>query len=184
LAPAAPPALLTYHPGNERSTRVPSDSPTGGDASSAPREAAKAGGGRTKMTPETTLGTALLAYAGANGLAGLFMLTFPRALWVSIGGADPLYEKAYAATRMMGAMMVILALAALLIIRKPAHQSTPVTLLCLEETLVAVAAVLNAVADKVPTDGWFDWLLALGSIALAGFMWWARILGRKALKGA
>ena len=43
---------------------------------------------RVKMTPEATLGTALLAYAGLNGLAGLFMLTFPRALWVSIGGAD------------------------------------------------------------------------------------------------
>ena len=93
------------------------------------------------MTPEATLGTALLAYAGANGLVGLFMLTFPRALWVSIGGADPLYEKAYASTRAAGAMMVTLAIAALLVIRKPARQSTLVTLLCLEETLVAVATV-------------------------------------------
>jgi len=38
------------------------------------------------------------------------------------------------------------------------------------------------VGDKVPTDVWFDWLIALGSIALAAFMWWARIVGRKALK--
>ena len=108
------------------------------------------------MTPEATLGTALLAFSGANGLAGLFMLTFPRALWVSIGGADPLYEKAYSATRMMGAMMVVLAIAALIVIRKPARQSTLVTLLCLEETLVAAAAVINATGDKVPTDVWFD----------------------------
>lgn len=139
---------------------------------------------RSRMTPEATLGTALLAFAGANGLAGLFMLTFPRALWVSIGGADPLYEKAYASTRAMGAMMLVLAIAALLIIRKPARQSTLVTLLCLEETLVAAATFVNAAFDKVPTDVWFDWLLALGSIALAGFMWWARIVGRKALKEA
>jgi len=143
-----------------------------------------AGRPRVKMTPETTLGTALLAFAGANGLAGLFMLTFPRALWVSIGGADPLYERAYASTRFAGAMMVTLAILALLVIRKPARQSALVTLLCIEETMVAVAVFVNAAFDKVPTDGWFDWLIALGSIALAGFMWWARIVGRKALKEA
>ncbi|MCU0281687.1 MAG: hypothetical protein MUE66_07705 [Acidimicrobiia bacterium] len=137
---------------------------------------------RVKMTPEATLGTALLAYAGANGLAGLFMLSFPRALWVSIGGADPLYEKAYASTRLAGAMMVTLAVMALLVVRKPARQSTLVTLLCIEETLVAAATFVNAAFDKVPTDVWFDWLIALGSIALAGFMWWARIVGRRALK--
>jgi hypothetical protein len=156
-------------------TSRPASTPASGDAA--------AGKGRSRMAPEATLGTALLAYAGLNGLAGLFMLTFPRALWVSIGGADPLYEKAYASTRMAGAMMVVLAIAALLIIRKPTGQSTLVTLLCLEATLVAAAAFLNAAADKVPTDVWFDWLIALGSIALAAFMWWARILGRKALKG-
>ena len=147
-------------------------------------EIAAVGRTRRQMTPEATLGTALLAFAGANGLAGLFMLTFPRALWVSVGGADPLYEKTYASTRAMGAMMIVLAIAALLIIRKPARQSTLVTLLCLEETLVAIATVLNAAADKVPTDVWFDWLIALGSVALAGFMWWARIVGRKALTEA
>jgi hypothetical protein len=139
---------------------------------------------RPKMTPEATLGTALLAYAGGNGLAGLLMLTFPRALWVSIGGADGLYEKAYASTRLAGAMMVTLAVMALLVVRKPARQSTLVTLLCIEETLVAAATFVNAAFDKVPTDVWFDWLIALGSIALAGFMWWARIVGRKALKEA
>jgi energy-converting hydrogenase Eha subunit E len=137
------------------------------------------------MTPEATLGTALLAYAGANGLVGLFMLTFPRALWVSIGGAEGQdLGEAYASTRFAGAMMVILAMMALLVIRKPARQSTTVTLLCLEETLVGVALFINAVADDVPTSGWFTWLIALGSIALAGFMWWARIVGRKALKEA
>jgi hypothetical protein len=136
------------------------------------------------MTPEATLGTALLAFAGANGLVGLFMLTFPRALWVSVGGADPIYEKAYASTRFAGAMMVVLAVAALLVIRKPARQSTLVTLLCVDETLVAAATVVNAFADKVPTDVWFDLLVALGSVALAAFMWWARIVGRRALKDA
>jgi hypothetical protein len=135
------------------------------------------------MTPEATLGTALLAYAGANGLTGLLMLTFPRALWVSIGGAEGVgLPQAYASTRFAGGAMVTLAIAALLVIRKPARQSTLVTLLAFEATLAAVATVINAVIDDVPTSGWFTWLLALGSIALAGFMWWARILGRKALK--
>ena len=159
-------------------TSRPGSTPASGDATTAARPS------RMKMTPEATLGTALLAYAGLNGLAGLFMLTFPRALWVSVGGADPLYEKAYSSTRMTGAMMVTLAIAALLVIRKPARQSTLVTLLAVEATLVAIATVLNAAGDKVPTDVWFDWLIALGSIALAAFMWWARLVGRKALKVA
>ena len=140
---------------------------------------------RVKMTPEATLGTALLAYAGVNSLVGLLMLTFPRALWISIGGADGTdVARAYASTRFAGAMMVTLALAALLVIRKPARQGTLVTLLALEATLVAVATFINAVGDDPPTSLWFEWLLALGSIALAAFMWWARIVGRKALKEA
>ncbi|MFH1331341.1 MAG: hypothetical protein ABIJ48_11890 [Actinomycetota bacterium] len=159
-------------------TSLPGSAPASGDATAAARPS------RRKMTPAATLGTALLAYAGLNGLAGLFMLTFPRALWVTIGGADPLYERAYASTRMTGAMMVTLAVAALLVIRKPARQSTLVTLFAFEATLVAFATLVNAVGDKVPTDVWFDWLIALGSIALAGFMWWARIVGRKALREA
>lgn len=137
---------------------------------------------RARMTPETTLGTALLAYAGLNGLAGLFMLTFPRALWVTIGGADAFFDRAYASTRFAGAALVTLAVAALLVIRKPSRQSTLVTVLALEATLVAVATLVNAVADDVPTDLWFEWLIALGSIALAAFLWWARIVARKALK--
>ena len=159
-------------------TSRPASTPASGDAATPAKT-------RRQMTPEATLGTALLAYAGANGLVGLLMLTFPRALWVSIGGAEGQgLSEAYASTRAMGAMMVVLAIAALLIIRKPARQSTLVTLLCIEETLAAAATVINAVADDVPTSGWFTWLIALGSVALAGFMWWARIVGRKALKEA
>ncbi len=159
-------------------TSRPTSTPAPGDAA-APAKT------RRQMTPEATLGTALLAYAGANGLVGLLMLTFPRALWVSIGGAEGVgLPEAYASTRFAGGAMVTLAIAALLVIRKPARQSTLVTLLCLEETLAAAATVINAVADDVPTSGWFTWLLALGSVALAGFMWWARIFGRKALREA
>ena len=139
---------------------------------------------RAKMTPEATLGTALLAYAGANGLAGLLMLTFPRALWVSIGGADGTdAARAYTSTRFAGALMVTLAIMALLVIRKPARQSTLVTLFSVGETLVAAATLANALGDHPPTSLWFEWLIALGSTALAGFMWWARLVGRKALKG-
>lgn len=138
---------------------------------------------RERMTPETTLGTALLVYAAANGLAGLLMLTFPRVLWVSIGGASgETVGNAYASARFAGAALAALALAALLVMRKPAGQGTLVTVLAIEATLVAVATVVNGVADDVPTDDWFTWLVALGSVALAGFMWWARIVGRKVLK--
>jgi len=145
--------------------------------------AAAGGKTRAKMTPEATLGTALLAYAGLNGLPGLLMLTFPRAWWVSIGGASAVDAgSAYTSTRFAGAMMVTLALAALLVVRRPERQSTLVTLLCVGATLVAAATFINAVADRPPTSLWFEWLVALGSIGLAGFMWWARIMGRKALK--
>lgn len=161
----------------------PSEEPTPGPATPAPVEATSARRPRQHMTPETTLGTALLAYAAANGLAGLFMLTFPRALWVSIGGAEGEgVANAYASTRFAGAALAALAVAALLVMRKPAGQSTLVTVLAVEATLVAVASVLNGVIDEVPTDGWFTWVVALGSVALAGFMWWARIFSRKVLK--
>ena len=135
------------------------------------------------MTPQTTLGTALLAYAALNGVTGLLMLSFPRALWVSIGGAEgEAVSNAYSSTRFAGAALAALAVAALLVMRRPARQSTLVTVLTLEATLVAVATVLNSIVDDVPTDGWFTWMIALGSVALAGFMWWARIIARKVLK--
>jgi len=162
----------------------PSEEPTPGDAAPTPVEAAAVRRSRDRMTPQTALGTVLLAYAALNGLAGLFMLTFPRVLWVSIGGAEgESVGNAYASSRFAGAALVALAVAALLVMRKPAHQSTLVTVLAIESTLTAVGAIVNAVLDDVPTDGWFTWLIALGSAALAGFMWWARIFARRVLKG-
>lgn len=140
---------------------------------------------REGMTPQTILGTALLAYAALNGLAGLLMLTFPRALWVSIGGAEGEgISDAYTSTRFAGAALVTLAVAALLVMRRPSRQNTLVTLLAIEATLVAAATVLNGIIDEVPTDGWFTWLVALGSVALAGLMWWARVAARKVFKQA
>jgi hypothetical protein len=159
-------------------TIKPEATPSSGEATPAAKT-------RKRMPPEATLGTALLAFAGANGLVGLLMLTFPKALWASIGHVeDPLAAAAYTSTRFAGALMVTVALIALLVIRRPAGQSTLVTFLCIGETLVAVATFITAAIDNPPTAGWFDWPIALVSIALALFMWWARIVGRKALKAA
>jgi len=160
-----------------------SEEPRPAETPATPQDITEVRRTREKMTPETTLGTALLAYAALNGLTGLLMLTFPRALWVSIGGADSgVVGNAYSSTRFAGAAMAALAVAALLVMRKPARQSTLVTVLAIEATLAAAATVLNGVADDVPTDDWFTWLIAIGSVALAGFMWWARIVARKVLK--
>ncbi len=81
-------SLASYHPPDERSRVAdaqpepsPDTTPAGGATPGVRHR-------RERMTPETTLGTALLAYAALNGLTGLFMLSFPRALWVSIGGAE------------------------------------------------------------------------------------------------
>jgi hypothetical protein len=138
---------------------------------------------REGMTPQTILATALLAYAALNGLAGLLMLTFPRALWISIGGAEGEgVANAYASTRFAGAALVTLAMAALLVMRKPSRQNTLVTVLAIEATLAAAATLVNGLIDEVPTDGWFTWLVALGSVALAGLMWWARVLARRVFK--
>ena len=162
----------------------PSEEPTPAEAAPTPLEAAGARRPRDRMTPQTALGTALLAYAALNGLGGLFMLAFPHALWVSIGGAQgEAVGNAYASTRFAGAALVALAVAALLVMRKPAHQSTLVTVLAIEATLAAAGTVLNGVVDDVPTGDWFTWLIAVVSVALAGFMWWARIFARKVLKG-
>ncbi len=161
----------------------PQEEPRPAETPAAPRDATAARRPKEGMTPQTTLGTALLAYAALNGLTGLLMLSFPRALWVSIGGAEgEAVSNAYASTRFAGAALAALAVAALLVMRRPARQSTLVTVLTLEATLVAVATVLNGIVDDVPTDGWFTWLISLGSVALAGFMWWARIIARKVLK--
>ena len=161
----------------------PQEEPRPAETPATPRDATAVRRPKERMTPQTTLGTALLVYAALNGLAGLFMLTFPRALWVSIGGADGVsVGNAYASTRFAGAALAALAVAALLVMRKPARQSTLVTVLTIEATLVAVATVLNGVVDDVPTDDWFTWLIAIGSVALAAIMWWARFVARKVLK--
>lgn len=161
----------------------PQEEPRPAETPALPRDAAAVRRARERMSPQTTLGTALLTYASLNGLAGLFMLAFPRALWASIGGAEgESVGNAYASTRFAGAALAALAVAALLVMRKPARQSTLVTVLCLEATLVAAATVLNGIVDDVPTRAWFTWLIALGSVALAGFMWWARIVARKILR--
>ena len=73
-------------------------------------------------------------------------------------------------------------MATLLVMHKPSRHRTLVTALCLEATLVAAATVINRIVHDVPADGWFTWLIALGSVAFAGLMWWARIVARRLLK--
>jgi hypothetical protein len=159
------------------SERDDADRPSFPDPASQPTEPQ-----RPKRTPEGTLGIALLAYAGLNGLSGLLILLFPRFFWDVIGGAADLYGRAYDSTRFAGGALIALAVAALLVLRKPKGQNTLVTIMAVEATLVALGVVANIAFDDTPTDLWFELLMAAGSLGLAGYLWWARIVARRVLK--
>ena len=137
---------------------------------------------RIPQTTEGTLASALLLSAGANGVFGLMVLIFPRFVWNVLGGAADTFDPAYASTRFAGAVLIALAVGALLVLGRPEGQTTLVTVLALEKTLVAAALIVNLIVDEAPTAGWFEVLAMVGSAALAAYLWWARVRGRKLLR--
>ena len=144
-----------------------------------PHDAAKP---KKPRTPDGTLRTALFVYAVLNGGAGLAIFLFPGIFWDTIGGAGDVYEVAYGSTRFGGGALLALAFGALVVLRKPAGQHTLVTVLAVEATLVAVAVIGNVFVDDVPTSLWFELVIALGSAAIAVYLWWARLIARTILK--
>jgi len=139
------------------------------------------GSARVARTPEGTLATALLAYAGINGIFGLVLLFFPRFLLDTIGGGADIYDRAFDLFRFSGGALVALAVGALMVLRKPEGQHSLVTVMAIEATLVAAAIITNIAIDDTPTDLWFELLIAIVCAALAGYLWWARIRARRIL---
>lgn len=139
--------------------------------------------GKEKKAPEGTLASALIAYAGLNGVAGVLLLLIPRFVFVTMGRAPRDFGAYFDVTRFVGGILIALAVGALLVLRKPQGQNTLVTVLALEATLVAVGLLMTIFIDTAPTSGLFNWLMAVISAALAVYLWWARIKARKVLKG-
>jgi hypothetical protein len=138
---------------------------------------------RLSSTPAGTLRTAMLVYAAVNGVSGLILLLFPRVVWDTIGGAADLYAVAYDSTRLAGGPLIALAVAALVVLRDPRGQSTLVSVMVTEATLVAFGGWWNLVADDVPTNLWFEIAIPVASTVLAVYLAWARVRARRILKG-
>jgi hypothetical protein len=158
---------------------LPAEEPDSFDPKTGPKPAIP---GKEKKAPEGTLASALIAYAGLNGVAGVLLLLIPRFVFVTMGRSPRVDGGYFDVVRFSGGALIALAVGALLVLRKPRGQNTLVTVLALEATLVAVGLLMTIFVDEAPTTALFNWVMALVSAGLAGYLWWARIRARKVLK--
>ena len=134
-------------------------------------------------TPRGTLSLALMAYIVGNTVYGLPMVLAPGLLWGTIGGADGDARTALESNRWVGALLLVLAFGALLVLRQPSGQRTFVTTLAMGDAAMSALLVLEVLGggfDDV-LDIWFVWLTAVGLALISAALWWGRLKARHVL---
>ena len=126
---------------------------------------------------------ALIAYIVGNTAYGLPMLLAPGLIWGTIGGAEDEARTALESNRWVGALLLVLAFGALLVLRQPTGQRTFVTTLAMGDAAMAALLILGALGSDFSDvlDAWFVWVTAIGLALISAALWWGRLKARHVL---
>jgi len=139
-------------------------------------------GGAAPRTPESTLNTALLAYAIVALVYGVPILLIPQVFWGDIGGGSDVAVAFLEGFRWAGGVLGGLALGVLLSIREHRGQRTLVTAVALATAGAAVGLWVSALAGELDfLHAWFYWLATIVTSVLGLYLWWARFRARDIL---
>ena len=158
----------------ERPDREPPPQP--GDAAT-PAEAKK------PRDPATTLTTALVVYIFINLALALPLVIFPVAYFEVIGLEDAVAGD-LGGLRWVGAVLLAWSITGIAVMARPEGRGVFVTAGATQLTLGAVGFLYSWSIDEYQ---WSTWYQALCSVVLTGgavYLWWARLSGRKVLRGS
>jgi hypothetical protein len=133
--------------------------------------------------PATTLTTALVVYIFINLFLALPLVIFPIAYFKVIGLDDTIADQ-MGGLRWVGAVLLAWSITAIAVMARPVGRGVFVTAGATQLTLGALGLFYSLSLREYHWSGWYQWLCALLLTVGAIYMWWARLSGRKLLRGA
>lgn len=133
--------------------------------------------------PAATLSTALVVYIFINLALALPLVVFPVAYFEVIGLDDSIAGN-LGGLRWVGAVLLAWSITGVAVMARPEGRGVFVTAGAAQLTLGAIAFLYSWSIDEYR---WSTWYHALCSIILTGgaaYLWWARLSGRKVLRGS
>ncbi len=132
--------------------------------------------------PATTLTTAMVVYIFINLAFALPLVIFPAAYFDLIGLDDAVADE-LSGLRWVGAMLLAWSIAAIQVMARPEGKGVFVSAGAFQLTLGAVSFLYSWSIREYEWDLWYQVLSSLLLTGGAVYMWWARMSGRKLLKG-
>ncbi len=132
--------------------------------------------------PATTLTTALVVYIFINLFLALPLVIFPVTYFKVIGLDDPIADQ-MGGLRWVGAVVLAWSITAIAVMARPVGRGVFVTAGATQLTLGALAFFYSLSLREYHWSTWYQWLCALLLTSGAIYMWWARLSGRKLLRG-
>ena len=122
---------------------------------------------------------AMLWYVAVNLAVGLPLLLIP-VQFLSLIGVDDATAIALGGLRWVGAMLVAWAVAALMIVARPAGRAYFVTAGALQMTFGAGALLYSSFAEEQLASLWFHTLITVVFVGTAIYLWVARFRAKEA----
>ena len=137
---------------------------------------------RAPRDPAATLTAAMVVYIFVNLAFALPLVIFPAAYFDVIGLADNVADQ-LGGLRWVGAVLLAWSITAIQVLARPGGKAVFVTTGAMQLTFGAVAFLYSW---SIGEYGWDLWYQVLASVIWTGgavYLWWARMSGRKLLKG-
>ena len=132
--------------------------------------------------PATTLTTAMVVYIFINLAFALPLVIFPAAYFDLIGLDDAVADD-LGGLRWVGAMLLAWSITAIQVMARPEGKGVFVSTGAFQLTLGALAFLYSWSLREYNWDLWYQIVSSLLLTGGAVYMWWARMSGRKLLKG-
>lgn len=137
---------------------------------------------RKTRGPASTLTSAMVVYIFVNLALALPLVIFPAA-YFDIIGLDQAVADQLAGLRWVGAVLLAWSITAIAVMARPEGRGVFVTAGATQLTMGALAFLYSWSIGEYNWDTWYQVLASLVLTAGAVYLWWARLSGRKLLRG-
>lgn len=137
---------------------------------------------RRQRDPAATLTTSMIVYIAINTLFGLPLALFPQAFF-DIVGVDEAVADELGGLRWLGASLLAWGISGVIVLMRPGGRSTFVTAGALQLAAAAVALLYSWSVGEYAWSTWFHVVATLIVLGGAVYLGFARLAGRKVLKG-
>ncbi len=141
------------------------------------------GQARKTRDPASTLTSALVVYIFVNLALALPLVIFPSAYFDLIG-LDQTVADQLGGLRWVGAVLLAWSITAIAVMARPEGRGVFVTAGATQLTMGALGFLYSWSIKEYSWDTWYQVLASVVLTAGAVYLWWARLSGRKLLKGA